>query len=101
MAAGANQMGGVRLELSPENASVLRAQAREKAVADARAQAEQLAKLSGARLGAVLSVSTASADGPYPMAMAKAVEDSSGGVPVEPGTLIVTERVEMRFEIAR
>jgi uncharacterized protein YggE len=52
--AGANQVQDVRY--SVENLLKLRAQAREKAFKAAREKAQQLAKLSGVKLGRVVSV---------------------------------------------
>ena len=98
-ASGANEVQNVML--SVEDSSALRAAAREKAVADARAQATQLAQLSGMALGDTLSIRTSGGGGFAPMMMAKeAMRDSTGGaMPFSPGELTVSEQVEMRFSL--
>jgi uncharacterized protein YggE len=97
--AGANEVQNVALTLDDSRA--LRAAAREKAVADARAQAEQLAALSGAKLGETISIRSMNGGGFAPMVMAKsAMESSMGGdVPFSSGELTVSEQVEIRFAI--
>jgi uncharacterized protein YggE len=53
--AGANQLYGLRFEI--EDPSALQAEARKKAVEDARARAERLAQLAGVKLGPAVSIS--------------------------------------------
>lgn len=96
---GANQIHGVRFELAEPD--TLRATARERAMGDARAKAEQLATLAGARLGPAVAVRSGGGGGmPMPMTFAKSL-DESASVPTEPGQLTVTEQVEVRFELDR
>ncbi|GEM_PF-235088 len=103
MQAGANQVQGVRLEL--DDPSKIRHEAREKAVADARKQAEQLAGLAGVRLGKVVSIRSGDVMGPHPMPVAydaaRMQEASAQSVPVERGELRVRQNVEMRFRVER
>jgi hypothetical protein len=96
-AAGANLMFG--LEFDIENRAPLEAQARQKAVEDARARAEGLAQLSGVRLGRVLSISEGSdgQPGPSPMMMMRA---DAGNVPFERGELTIASSVTVVYALA-
>ncbi len=98
---GANTIYGVNFELSDPHA--FEAQAREKAVADAHMRAEQLARLSGVRLGPVLSVNESTGvPGPMPMSMpmmAKSEGTAAAAAPVESGQLEVTSTVSIRYAI--
>lgn len=94
--AGANQLYGIRFEI--EDPSPLQAEARKKAVADARARAERLAQLAGVKLGPAVSINEldGGGSGPVPMfAMAK-MESSA---PVERGELTVTSTVQIVFAL--
>jgi uncharacterized protein YggE len=94
--AGANQLYGIRFEL--EDPSPLQAEARKKAVADARDRAERLAQLAGLKLGPAVSITEidGGGGGPVPMfAMAKM--DSSA--PVERGELTVTTTVQIVYAL--
>lgn len=94
-AAGANTIWGVDFRIAdPEPLS---AQARDKAVADAIAKAKRLAEVSGAKLGALVSVQESGRATPAPaggMFFAKAAN-----VPVEAGTLEVVADVTVRFAL--
>lgn len=94
--AGANLMFG--LEFDIEDRTQLEAQARQKAVQDARARAEGLAQLSGVRLGRVLSISETSSSqpGPQPMLMSR-----SEAMPVERGELTVTSAITMIYALSK
>jgi uncharacterized protein len=94
--AGANQLYGIRFEI--EDPSALQAEARKKAVEDARARAERLAQLAGVKLGPAVSISEldGGGGGPVPMfAMAK-MESSA---PVERGELTVTTTVQIVYAL--
>jgi uncharacterized protein YggE len=95
-AAGANNVWGVQFEI--DNSDVLEATARAQAVENARKRAEQLAKLSGIRLGSVYSVSeVGGAAMPYQMSMeARAVAD----VPVERGQIKIEKSVQIVYRVA-
>lgn len=99
MAAGgdAARLQGVAYEVDDDAA--LRSQARELAYADARATAEQYAKLAGRELGDVVLVQEQlSSSGPVPMA----ASDSAGtaeAVAIAPGTTDVTVTVEVRWSL--
>jgi hypothetical protein len=95
--AGANQVWGMRFEL--DDPKKLEAEARQKAVADAQARAQDLARLTGVRLGPVISVSE-EGGGPGPMFAQRAMaEDSAQAVPVERGELTVTKMVRVVYSL--
>src|SRR5579875_318136 len=87
-AGDAGRLEGVSFAFSDD--SSLLARARQAAVADARAQAEQLAAAAGDTLGGLVSLSESQpAPGPYPMPLAGGVAASASSpapVPVQPGT---------------
>lgn len=93
--AGANQLYGIRFEI--EDPSALQAEARKKAVEDARARAERLAQLAGVKLGPAVSITELDGGGgPVPMfAMAK----MDSAAPVERGELTVTSTVQIVFAL--
>lgn len=95
--AGANTVWNVSFGL--DDTEAVEAKARAEAVADARARAEDLARLNGLRLGPVVSVSTVigSGPGPMPMVMAKQAE---AGPPLETGEVSWTSQVQVVFEFA-
>lgn len=95
--AGANQMHGMQFEL--EDPSGLLDQARAAAVADAKRNAEQLARLTGVTLGRLLSIRESGQGGPVGPMMARAEMASGGGMPVERGTLTVRQDVELIYDL--
>lgn len=75
------------------------AEAREEAMADAKARAEQLAQLSGASLGAVRAVNEYTGGG-VPMPYEAAAGQGGGGVtPTSPGEQQVTLNVTVTYDI--
>jgi uncharacterized protein YggE len=95
--AGANQMYGIRFEL--DDPKPLLADARQKAVADARARAEKLAQLAGVKLGPAVSITElegGSGGGPVPMFAMRA----EAAAPVERGELTVNSSVQIVYELA-
>ncbi len=88
------RLNGVAFEVS-DPAAVLR-QARDRAFADAAAKAAQYAELADRRLGGVVSVSEEIEQGPQPLRVTAAMEDTRS---VSPGrqTLTVVVRVGYRF----
>lgn len=98
--AGANLINSLTFGLSEPAA--LQAQAREKAVANALARAEQLAGLTGVTLGApTIIVEDVEAGSPSPrfdMAVAYGM-GGSGAAPVESGQLNVTVQVRVTYSI--
>lgn len=99
--AGSNTASGLSFEL--RDSKPAEADARAAAIADARSRAEQLAKLSGVKLGRVLQVvdGGASVGGPAPYGMPMMAKASAGPVPVDGGTLKLHGTVRVVFAIAR
>ncbi len=98
-AAGANQVQGTRFEV--EDPAKYREQAREKAIANAKEQAQKLAKDLGIKLGKVVNVVeySPSSTGVPMYAMEKlAVGFGGGGPSVEPGTQTITTVVTLYYE---
>ena len=97
--AGANRIGGLQLSVSKH--SELMRTAMERAAADARGQADSVAKGLGVRVKGVLSATTSPA--PVPMlrrfeASAMAAE-SRVATPIEPGELTVAATLYVAYEI--
>jgi hypothetical protein len=97
MGAGANVMFGLAFEI--EEPRQLEEQAREKAMVDARARAEGLARLAGVRLGSVVSIEESSGGSPGPGPMMYRAQ--AADVPIEHGELLVTTTVHAVYSIAR
>ena len=95
----AARLQGVAYELDDDAA--LRSKARELAFADARATAEQYAKLAGRELGAVVLLREQVApSGPVPMAAGDSATSTASAVPIAPGTTDVTVTAEVRWSLA-
>ncbi|GAB7105939.1 SIMPL domain-containing protein [Streptomyces phaeofaciens JCM 4814] len=77
----------------------LQARAREAAHDDARARAEQFARLSGQELGRLVSLSEDSVGYPRPMSQASDISAAAGGVPVAPGEIRATVTVTAVYEL--
>lgn len=100
MSAGANHLHG--FELTIDDPSQLRDQARQDAVKKAIAKAELLAKEAHVKLGPVLSVTEIGGGEPAPMmADRAAMSMKSANVPVEAGELSLTQSVQVVFGIER
>lgn len=99
MANGANQVGGLRFALSdPEEA---RARALDKAVRNARAQAEVMAQAAGVRIEGVISMSDeGGAPRPIPAAGVVELRAAEAPTPVQPGELTVHARVRVTYAIS-
>lgn len=96
-AAGANDIGGPTFTIA--DPAPVRAQAIEKAVADARKTAEAMAKAAGKSVGAVLSMSSSDAGlGSYGAAGAADMRLAKS-LPIEPGQLDVGANVVVVFEL--
>ncbi|MEH7827567.1 SIMPL domain-containing protein [Gemmobacter sp. JM10B15] len=95
---GANTLNGIEfglVDLAPKLA-----EARKRAVADARARAEQLAGAAGVSLGKITAiVEMPGYSAPMPM-MRMAADASAAGVPVAGGELETTAQVTISWEIA-
>lgn len=99
---GANQVSGVSFTI--DDPEVLRQQAREKALENAKAKAEALANKAGVRLGKIVSFSEyGSAPAPMPYyAKGMALEMGGGGESapdVQSGTLDIEVNVNVSYEI--
>lgn len=92
------RMHGIRFEVS--DPSTVRAEARAEAMEQARATAEQLARLAGVALGEPVAIQeqTDHGGGPRPMMMEMRAADASS-TPVEPGVTEVTVRLNVRWSI--
>ncbi|MDC3952409.1 SIMPL domain-containing protein [Polyangium jinanense] len=99
--AGANNVWNVNFGI--DDTKALEATAREKAVADAKARAEVLAKLSGLELGPVISVSEVIGRGPIgPMPMMATAEAKfGGGPPLSMGEVTYSTSIEVIFGIKK
>jgi uncharacterized protein YggE len=94
--AGANNIYGVNFSVA--DTSKLQEDARGKAVADAKARAESLAKLAGVNLGDVIAVSEVIGNAPMPM-LSAAQAGGAGATPIQPGTLNVNDSVMVTYAI--
>jgi hypothetical protein len=95
--AGANQMYGIHFWFS--DPAAIDSQARNRAMADARSRAEELASAAGLELGEALQISELATGGPVQYGPhGEAL--GRGGLPViEPGQSRYTTRVEVRYEL--
>lgn len=96
--AGANRVE--RISFGVANPTPLAAKAREAAMADARAKADQLAKLAGVSLGRpiILSESTSSAP-PAPLGLGAAAAPAAQAVPISPGESEIRVTVQVTYSI--
>jgi uncharacterized protein YggE len=93
--AGANQISGPGL--SSSNAEALYRQALGKAVAEARARAEVLAKAAGRSLGRIESISESTAAVPYYAERMQAADAAS--TPIVPGEQETTANITVTFSL--
>jgi uncharacterized protein YggE len=96
VAAGANTVSGPSLGISDRDAAYRDALA--KAVEDARAKADALAKAGGFGVGPVSSVTEQSSTPPMPMYQAAAAK-ATDSTTIEPGTQDITADVSVTFRI--
>ncbi len=96
---GANSINGVYFDLS--NKASAQEQARQMAIEEAKKQAEQIASLTGVKLGKLISINVYSSGAPY------AMEGKGGGgtamagssVPVSTGQMTITADANLVYEI--
>lgn len=96
--AGANQVNGTTFMVDkPEK---YREQARDKAIKNAREQAEKLAKNLGIRLGKIVNIVESTPSWPYAMYKALPASGAGGGgsPEIEPGTQTITSVITLYFE---
>ncbi len=92
---GANQVYGISFDVADRSA--LENQARDKALENAKAKAQQLATAAGGSVGQVLVVSETIGGGPViPMA---ARADLASGVPVQAGQQTISLQVQVTYEL--
>jgi hypothetical protein len=93
------RLRGIRFELS--DPSALRAEARREAMDEARATAEQLARLAGVELGPPLAIEETGAPtgGPRPMMMEARTAEQAPETPIEPGVSRVRVQLRARWAI--
>lgn len=97
---GANRLYGVSFGLSDPEAVMT--QAREAAIANARARAEQMARASGASLGRVLFITENFSANPIPIPMAAdayGAPAARSAPPVQPGQQTYSASVQVTFEL--
>lgn len=98
-AAGANQVGGVTFDVSDKTKA--ENEARTLAVADAKAKAENAAKVAGFKLGRLVNYDENFGGQPRPMLLTAKAEEL-GGAPstqVEPGTNEIDVTVTLSYEV--
>ena len=96
--AGANEIQGVSYSIDDPNR--YREEARNKAIANAKEQAQKLSETLGIKLGKITNIVESSPGGSYPVyKTADVVRESVGSAPnVEPGTETITSTVTLYFE---
>jgi uncharacterized protein YggE len=95
-ASGANSVWGIQFDI--EDPSKLEADARQKAVAQARARAEQLAQLAGVKLGKVISVGESGGGVMQREAgFGYSMKAANASVPVQSGELTVSQDVQIVY----
>lgn len=97
--AGANNIYGIQFDVEDRESALT--EARQKAVDNAEAQAQELAQAAGVTLGELQTISTYSS-GPVPVFEGKgggAVDAAASTVPISPGQLSVTADVSVVYAI--
>jgi hypothetical protein len=99
VAEGANQLNGPMLAIDKPDAAL--DEARQAALAKARARAELYARATGKRVGKILSISEAGAMGPvYPIVgRAAALQDSAQMTKIDPGEQTLSVTLSVSFEL--
>ncbi|MGI9145892.1 MAG: SIMPL domain-containing protein [Chloroflexota bacterium] len=100
IASGATRVYGIRFEAS--DMAGLKTQARDQAMQDARAQAEQLARDAGITLGRPVSIETADTGGAIPvraLSAPQAAPAAAVSTPIQPGELSVSTTVHVVWAI--
>jgi hypothetical protein len=99
---GANNIWGIQFDVADKSQAL--SDARERAVANAAAQAQELAGLAGVELGEIVSISSYGGGYPTPYGYGfggggAAEAASVSNVPVSPGLLVITIDVSVVYEI--
>jgi uncharacterized protein YggE len=95
--AGANQMNGINFTI--RDSAALLTQARQQAVADARAKAQTYAAAADVTLGPILSISESDNGGVRPLYMAAPMVRAAKSVPVAMGQESLSANVSIVWEI--
>lgn len=96
VAAGADEVRGVQFTLSDERREALRTDAIDRAVSDARAQAEAAADSAGLSLAGVRSLSVDG--GGVPVGFQQAEAAAAGGTTIDPTPVVVAASVQVTYE---
>jgi uncharacterized protein YggE len=100
IAAGANNVYGLSFGIA--DTSKLEEAARVKALDNAKARAEQLAQLTGVKLGDPIIVNESYGTSPVPLAEARSGLGGGGGaIPIQQGQLSVSVQVNVTYSISR
>ena len=97
---GANNITGIQFDIANKEQAMI--EARQKAVEDARKQAEELTAAAGVKLGKLMSISIYSSGGPVPVYDAKggsALAEGTSQVPVSAGQMIISVDVGLTYAI--
>lgn len=98
VAAGANSVNGISFGI--ENRAALEKQAREKAIANAKSKADELARITGVAIGAPIAVSEGAVSPPVMYERNEATADAGqASTPIEPGQLKVSISVQITYAI--
>ena len=92
---GANSVSGLRFGVKDD--SKLRQQALADAAKDAQAEAKAIADALGVRLAGIASVREEVSSGPMPLGDVRAAMGAAESVPVMPGEMAVTARVQVTY----
>jgi uncharacterized protein len=99
-AAGGNSARVQQLRFGVEDDQKAKEQARANAVADAKAKAEQLAKLSGVSLGKVITINEVVGQPNQPIYDTARAQAAAGTpTPIQPGTSTITVDVSIRWSL--
>lgn len=98
VSSGATKVQGISFTV--DDPSKLQAEARDKAIQDAKAKAEQMAKAAGVRLGKVTALSESGGTVPYRVQLAAPAPMAKGAdVPISVGESEIRVTVQMVFDI--
>jgi hypothetical protein len=97
--AGANNVSGIALSLDEQSA--LRSEARARAVADALAKADELARLGGARRGDLIAISELAVPVYPPFAALSSLHGLAGAASIPPAQIEIRVEVQVTCELVR
>jgi uncharacterized protein YggE len=94
---GANSIYGISFSVA--DTAALTSQARDKALVEAKAKAEQLARASGATLGQVLAINENVGAQPPVMYRQAEMSDAAGNVPMQAGQQSISLQIQVTYEL--